>query len=245
MEQMPYQPQQDTGQKIFPSAAAYAASPTDLTTTSTDWKAGLPVLHGQCVTLRALKRSDASSLLALLTTEEVSRFISPPPTTLEGFEKFIEWTHRQRAAGQYACFAVVPQGTDVAVGIFQVRALETGFATAEWGFAIGSPYWGRGLFAEGSTMVLEFAFETVGVHRLEARASVENGRGNGALKKVGATLEGTLRQSFLKDGRYHNQHLWTILDADWRAEGRRPEFRLASFSSASSPAAPEVAPTIH
>lgn len=245
MEQMPFHSHQDAGQKIFPSAAAYAAVPKDLTTTSTDWKASLPVLHGQCVTLRALTLSDAPSLLALLTTEEVSRFISPPPTTLEGFEKFIEWTHRQRAAGQYACFAVVPEGTDVAVGIFQVRSLEANFTTAEWGFVIGSAYWGRGLFAEGAPMVLAFAFETLGVHRLEARASVENGRGNGALRKAGATLEGTLRQSFLKDGRYHNQHLWTILDADWRAEARRPEFRLASFSSTSSPAAPEVAPTIH
>lgn len=242
MEQMPYHPHQDAGQKIFPRVTAYTAPADRVTTTTTDWKAGLPVLSGSCVTLRELTLSDAPSLLALLTTEEVSRFISPPPTTLDGFEKFIAWTHRQRAAGQYACFAVVPQGTDVAVGIFQVRSLESSFATAEWGFVIGSAYWGRGLFAEGAPLVLGFAFETLGVHRLEARASVENGRGNGALRKAGATLEGTLRQSFLKDGRHHDQHLWTILDSDWRAEGpRRPEVRLSS----SLPAAPEVAITIH
>ena len=241
MERMPYQPHQDAGTKIFPGAAVYAEmSPAAATTT--DWKASLPVLHGRCVTLRELQLGDAASLLALLTTEEVSRFISPPPTTLDGFEKFIAWTHRQRSAGQYVCFAVVPEGTDIAVGIFQVRALQNEFEIAEWGFAIGSPYWGRGLFAEGSQLVLEFAFETLAVHRLEARACVANGRGNGALRKAGAQIEGTLRQSFSKDGRYHDQHLWTILAADWRAQAsRRPEFRLASGFGV----APEVTTTVH
>ena len=47
--------------------------------------------------LRELRASDAASLFALLTTEEVSRFISPPPSTVEGFERFIAWTLRQRA----------------------------------------------------------------------------------------------------------------------------------------------------
>jgi RimJ/RimL family protein N-acetyltransferase len=65
-------------------------------------------------------------------------------------------------------------------------------------------------------MMLEFAFETIGVHRLEARAAVRNGRGNGALRKMGATCEGVLRQSFLRNGDYLDQHLWSILDTDWR-----------------------------
>jgi hypothetical protein len=113
-------------------------------TVSTDWRRALPVLNGGMVTLRELRLSDAPSLLAMLATEEVARFISPPPTTVEGFERFIAWTHLERAAGNYICFAVVPAGMDTAVGIFQVRQLEPGFATAEWGFAIGSAYWGRG-----------------------------------------------------------------------------------------------------
>ena len=61
----------------------------------------------------------------MLTTEEVSRFISPPPTTVEGFERFIVWAQRERQAGNYACFAVVPDGMNTAIGIFQVRSLET------------------------------------------------------------------------------------------------------------------------
>src|SRR5262245_42750228 len=206
MEKMPYQPEMDMQTMLQASVAEVV---------STDWRAALPVLNGKTVTLRQLKASDAPSLFAMLTTEEVSRFISPPPTTVEGFERFIAWTLRMRDLGSYACFAVTMQGSDTAVGIFQLRELEPGFGTAEWGFAIGSAFWGSGAFADGAELLVQFAFETVGVHRLEARAAVKNGRGNGALRKIGAVQEGVLRRSFLKNGEYHDQVLWSIIDEDW------------------------------
>jgi [ribosomal protein S5]-alanine N-acetyltransferase len=192
---------------------------------TSDWRQQLPVMAGRQVRLRELRASDAPALFALLTTEEVARFISPPPTTVEGFERFISWTLRQRAAGTYACFAVTVAGQDTAIGIFQVRETEPGFATAEWGFAIGSPFWGLGIFEEGAELVLRFVFETLGVHRLEARAALRNGRGNGALRKVGAVQEGVLRKSFLRNGEYMDQALYAIVDEDWQAARsmRRPQ----------------------
>jgi [ribosomal protein S5]-alanine N-acetyltransferase len=185
--------------------------------TATDWRRQLPVLAAGAVTLRALRTSDAPSLCALLTTEEVARFISPPPTTVTGFEQFIAWAHTEQAAGRYVCFAVVPAGSDTAVGIFQVRQLDAAFDTAEWGFVLGSAYWGTGLFADGAKLVVDFAFDTIGVRRLEARAAIANGRGNGALAKVGAVREAVLRQSFNRHGQRLDQHLWSILADDWRA----------------------------
>ena len=183
---------------------------------STDWRERLPLLGGESITLRELKRSDAPTLCAMLSTDEVSRFISPPPTTVEGYERFIDWTHRQRAAGELVCFGIVPDGMSEAVGLIQVRSLEKGFRTAEWGFALGSPFWGNGMFMEGAQLVLDFAFEQIGVHRMEARSASHNGRGNGALQKLGAVQELRLRQSFLKHGTYYDQFLWSILDADWK-----------------------------
>src|SRR5262249_610677 len=152
-----------------------------------------------------------------LTTEEVSRFISPPPRTVEGFERFITWTIRQRELGQYVCFAVVPRGSDRAIGLFQVRTLDSDFTSAEWGFAIAYEYWGTGVFVDGARLVVDYAFEVVGVRRLEARAALKNGRGNGALQKIGAVPEAVLRRSFLRHGEYLDQALWTILAEDWLA----------------------------
>jgi RimJ/RimL family protein N-acetyltransferase len=206
MEKMPYR--DELQQAVVLS--------TTQTVVSTDWRQGLPTLRGRQVVLRELRASDAAPLFTLLTTEEVARFISPPPTTVAGFERFIEWALRHRAAGTYACFAVTVAGFDTAIGIFQVRSTEPGFGTAEWGFAIGSDFWGTGVFQDGAALVLDFAFDTIGVHRLEARAAVRNGRGNRALQKLGAVQECRLRSSFLKNGEYLDQMLYAMLDNDWR-----------------------------
>jgi RimJ/RimL family protein N-acetyltransferase len=189
-------------------------------TTTVDWRQSPPILIGSMLTLRQLRLSDAQSLLAMVSTDDVSRFISPPPTTIEGIERFIAGTHRERAAGNYVCFGVVPNEIDTAVGIFQVRRLDLEFAIAEWGFAIGSGYWGSGLFVDGAKLVIDFSFNIMGAHRLEARAVVANGRANGALRKVGAVQQSVLRSSFLRnDGEYLDQALWTIAKDDWRTGG--------------------------
>jgi RimJ/RimL family protein N-acetyltransferase len=197
-------------------------------TARSDWKQHIPVLGGEGVRLREIRQSDAPSLFAMLTSEEVARFISPPPATLEGFERFIAWTLLQRTAGAHVCFAVTLPGDDTAIGIFQVRRLSPNFDIAEWGFAIGSPFWGTGIFADAAALVLEFVFNAVGVRRLEARAAVQNGRGNGALLKIGAVQEGILRQSFVRNGQVLDQMLYSILEEDWRAS--RPVSRPISRS---------------
>ena len=214
MEKMPYRSELD----VRDVQSVPVAVPGIESVISTDWRQGLPVLCGRQVTMRELRASDAPSLFALLTEEEVSRFISPPQSTVEGFERFIAWTLRQRQAGSYVCFAVTLAGDDTAIGIFQLRELDPGFGTAEWGFALGSAFWGSGLFKEGADLMVTFAFDVVGVHRLEARAAIQNGRGNGALRKIGAVKEAVLRRSFLRRGEYLDQALWTIMEEEWRAK---------------------------
>ncbi len=194
---------------------ALAASPEACDGYRSNRRQALPLLAGEGVTLRALRASDAPTLLAMLTTEEVARFISPPPTTVDGFEKFIAWTHRQLMEGRYICFGMVPAGRTDAVGLIQVRALDQAFGLAEWGFAIGSGFWGTGIFQASARAVLDFVFAELPVYRLEARAVTENGRGNGALKKIGASCEAVLRQSFRRGATHMDQMLWSIERQDW------------------------------
>ena len=105
-----------------------------------------------------------------------------------------------------------------AVGIFQVRSLEPGFGTAEWGFAMGSQFWGTGIFVGRRAAGARLRVRRDRRARLEARAAVANGRGNGALRKIGAVQEGVLRRSFLRNGQHHDQVLWGILADDWRLQ---------------------------
>jgi RimJ/RimL family protein N-acetyltransferase len=200
MEKMPYQEQQRVQENTIPF----------------DWHFGLPTIAGDKVTLREVRESDAPALLAMLTSDEVAEFVSPLPRTVDGFEGFIAEAHNDRTRGNSFCFGVVPRGYDDAMGLFQVRQLEPGFGSAEWGFAIGSPFWGSGVFLEGAKSVIDFSFGVVGVHRLEARSIATNVRGNGALRKIGALQEGILRRSFQRNGRFFDQILWSIFKDDWR-----------------------------
>jgi RimJ/RimL family protein N-acetyltransferase len=196
-----------------------------------DWRFELPVLADADVVLREVSRSDAPALSALLTTPEITRFISPPPATVEGFERFIAGSQRLRAAGEGACFAITLRGFDTAIGIFQVRQVKPGedeagqvggaIDTAEWGFAIGSPFWGTGVFERGARMVADFAFSQMRIRRLEARCAARNGRGGHALRKLGATPEGVLRKALLCGGEYLDQVLYTIIASEWRGRGER------------------------
>lgn len=187
-----------------------------------DVKQALPVLVDASVVLRELQAGDAPALLAHLGTTEVSRYIQPLPTTVEGFEQYIGTARQERAEGLCATFGVQPAGVDHVVGVVQIRALEAGFAIAEWSVVIGSSYWGKGLFPNAARLVLDFVFGSLGATRLEARTATMNGRGNGALRKVGAVQEGVLRRAFRRQNQHYDQLLWALLAEDWRLQRQRP-----------------------
>jgi RimJ/RimL family protein N-acetyltransferase len=204
-------------------------SATEPVTAGASWRSGLPVLMGRRLRLREVRRTDAKSLMAMLTSSEITRFISAPPTTLDGFERFIAWAGCQRAAGSHACFVATLSGSETPIGLFQVTGIPRDLKAAEWGFVLATPFWGTGLFQEAARLLLDFAFETIGVHRLEARAAVLNGRGNGALLKIGAVQEGVLRRSFLRHGQMFDQVLYSIVGEDWR--GSHATLHAASAAS--------------
>ncbi len=176
-----------------------------------DWWDQVPVLCGPSIRLREVEAADAAALLELFNDLRVSQHLSTPPSSLCQFEGFIEWAQRQREAAKCVCFVVVPNGLQQPIGLFQLRALETGFSVAEWGFAMAPSFWSTGLFEEAATLVAEFGF-AIGVKRIEARAVVENGRANRALEKIGAKGEALLRKAFK-----HNepQFLWAIVSDEW------------------------------
>ena len=201
-----------------PSLAPPAPSPSPVA----QWRQALPSLRGERLTLRELRVEDGPALLPLIAAPEVTRFMSPPPEAPNWFATFITATARERQAGRYAGFAIVPHGQDEPVGLVQIRQLEPGFSTAEWGIAVGSAWWGKGLFEDTGRLVLGFAFETLGVHRLEARVAAQNARGNAAVGKLGAVAEGLLRRALrTSDGTTHDQILWAWLDDEWRREEAR------------------------
>jgi RimJ/RimL family protein N-acetyltransferase len=182
-----------------------------------DWRRRLPLLTDEAVTLRALRQSDAPSLLHHVSDARVLQYITPSPATVEGFRRYARWTHRERRRGGLACFGIVPAGATNAVGVMQVWPIEPDFSTAEWGFALGTAFWGSGLFTRASRMFVDAVFSQLHVYRLEARSVDANLRGNRAFERLGARRDGMLRGAF-RDGDVVRDHvMWSILAPEWRA----------------------------
>jgi ribosomal-protein-alanine N-acetyltransferase len=186
------------------------------------WRHALPELRGERVVLRELTRSDAPALHHVASMPEISRHTWPPPPTLEAVERYIEWTLVKRARGEYLCFGIVPRLETKIAGMFELRSFHPALARVELGFVLDPRWWGSGVFMEGAALVCSFAFNVLGVHRIEARASAENARGNAALRKIGARIEGRLRSAFISEGRHVDQYLWAIVNEASRAVASPP-----------------------
>lgn len=194
------------------------------------WRRALPVLAGDSVTLSELAPADAPGLRDILTLDTVSRYFMPPPTSLAAVRRYIEWARRERRRrGAYLCFAI--RRDRAVAGFFQLYRTTSASRTAELGFGLHPRYWGTGTFAESARLVCAFAFDTLGLQRLEARVVTENGRANRAMRKIGALAEGTLRQSFTKNGRRFDQTLWAILPGDVAAIRASSASRLGRRSA--------------
>jgi RimJ/RimL family protein N-acetyltransferase len=180
-----------------------------------EWRRGLPELGDGTVVLRELRLRDAQALVDHLHHSAVMKYIAPCPSTVEGFRRFIRWTHTERRNGRHVCYGIIPPGQTTPVGIVQIWPIERDFSTAEWGFALGESYWGTGLFVRGARLFIDMVFGTLGVFRLEARAVEENPRGNGVLRKLGAAAEGVLRGGFREGDVVRNYVMWSILESEW------------------------------
>jgi ribosomal-protein-alanine N-acetyltransferase len=192
-----------------------AAGPARITVT--DWRRELPVLHARTVSLREPAREDLPAIVSLLSLPDATRFGIDDRINEPSVRDFIAKVERDRAAGLAFTYAVTANSTGSVVGLVQVRQLDPAWEGAEWESTLSPSVRGTGAFLEMARLAGSFAFDEIGAHRIEARVILQNGRANGALLKLGAVQEGVLRKSFLRNGEYLDQTLWTILDEDWRS----------------------------
>jgi [ribosomal protein S5]-alanine N-acetyltransferase len=83
--------------------------------------------------------------------------------------------------------------------------------TAELGYWLGEPYWGKGLMTETVAKVTAYGFEQFGLVRIYAEPYAYNAASCRLLEKAGYVLEGRLRSSVIKDGQIHDQYMYAAV----------------------------------
>jgi [ribosomal protein S5]-alanine N-acetyltransferase len=186
------------------------------------WTDRVPPLRGDLTTLREVAATDVYTLFTLFSDPAVTRYMAPPPPTLAKFAGFVEWSHQQRARGQGVCLGIVPDGMTAAVGVLQVRCVDSTSSDVEWGFVLSAHFWSTGVFSDAANVLVKFAFTTMHVQRLEARIALRNRRAQAAMQKLGARFESTLADSSPQGIPRDPESVWTLQEHDWRNRALNP-----------------------
>jgi ribosomal-protein-alanine N-acetyltransferase len=181
----------------------------------------LPVLMGRRVLLREPREEDAAPLYGYTSDPDVTRFLAvEPPASQDDTLYFIARCREFRAQDREYTFVIAEIARDQALGVIGLRHVDPPMRTAQVGTWLGRAYWGTGANAEAKGLLLDFAFGPLALHRVEARIAVANERSRRAFERLGATREGTLRESFVKGGAFLDQDLYVVLEQDWRRRRR-------------------------
>jgi len=175
-------------------------------------------IHGRLVTLRPLRRSDAPSLDRVLRDMRATRWL-PPRVRRETGEQFVERVLQEQRTGRGLAFAIVPQGSQEAVGQIRLFDWYPPEQRAEIGYWIRRAYWGRGFATEALRLTCQAGFRRLHLHRIDANVVAENVASAKVLEKVGFREEGVARSSARVGQGWADVRIFGLL---------RPEFRVAS-----------------
>jgi [ribosomal protein S5]-alanine N-acetyltransferase len=176
----------------------------------------LPTITTERLRLRWLVIDDVPALHAIFGDAEVCRYWSRPALRDLAAAAELQREIEQRfVEGSLFQWGIADRATDHVVGTCTLASLSPEHRRAEIGFALARSAWGRGYIAEALPALLDFAFESLALHRVEADADPRNGRSIRALEKMGFTREGHQRERYWVNGEAQDGVLFGLLRREW------------------------------
>jgi len=168
--------------------------------------------------LRRLETGDAAAYLGIFSDTETMRFWSGEPIdTLdearEMLDRDLEWV----ASGAALCWGIARPENDRLVGKISLYLFSRQNRRAEVGYILDRAYWGRGLMFEALTAVLDFTFDELALHRIEADVDPHHAASLALLEKLGFAREGRFRDRWRVHGKWHDSVMLGLLARDYRA----------------------------
>lgn len=184
---------------------------------SDPWGHMLPTLMGQRVVLRWPLESDATELFEIFGDPEVMRFWSHEPfKDIGAAAALVREIHRFFAERVLFQWVVTDKHSGSVIGTCTLHRWCARHRRAEVGFALRRSYWGGGWMREAVSLMVEFAFTTLNLHRLEADVDPRNYRSLGLLERLGFRREGLLIERFHMGDEVQDSVLLGLLVRQWR-----------------------------
>ena len=178
------------------------------------------MIVGECVRLRPVEREDLPRFVTWFGDKEVRRHLTLYlPFSMAQEERWFEGL-LDRLEKQQAVLLAIETADGVHIGNIGLHAIDWKNRSAELGIAIGEKdYWDRGYGTDAIRTLLDLAFGEMNLHRVALRVDADNARGIRCYEKAGFCREGTLRDQVFREGRYHDQHVMSILQSEFNANG--------------------------
>ena len=173
-------------------------------------------IESERLLVRLVAESDLPALLEVNASDEVTALL--PYARWQSMADAEAWLGRMtaiQATGLALQFVVVDKPSARAIGTSLLFRYEEGSARAELGYALGRAHWGRGLMHEALTALVDCAFGTMGLRRLEAEVDTRNRPSARLLARLGFTQEGLLRQRWVTKGEAKDMEMYGLLRDEW------------------------------
>lgn len=181
-----------------------------------EWSDQLPRLVASRVDLRWLTEADVPALYAVFSDPEVMRYWSSPafvdPSQGMALLRSIHEYFRSKSLLQWG---IARQADDLVIGTCTLSHIDVTHRRAEVGFALGRAHWGQRIMSEVLPTVIEFAFGSLGLHRLEADVDPRNLRSLRVLERQGFQREGHLRERYHVNGEIQDALILGLLRSNW------------------------------
>jgi ribosomal-protein-alanine N-acetyltransferase len=186
----------------------------------------LPTLLTERLALRWLTPADVPALYEVFSDPEVTQYWSAPALAdLTAAEALLAEIREAFARRTLLQWGIARRADDRVVGTCTLAGLTPAHRRAELGFALGRPHWGRGYIAEALPALVSFAFEELGLHRLEADVDPRNRASIRTLERLGFRQEGYLRERYHLHGEIQDALLYGLLHREWVDAQRRADAR--------------------
>jgi RimJ/RimL family protein N-acetyltransferase len=178
----------------------------------------LPTLDAPRVRLRWLTFDDVPALFDLFSDPEVTRYWSRPEwTDLGSARALVEEIHACFARRELFQWGIVLREDDRVIGTCTLGHLDATHRRAELGYALARAAWGKGFAREAIHRVIAFAFDELGLHRIEADVDPRNARSIASLEGAGFRREGYLRERWHVNGEICDGLMYGLLRHEWRS----------------------------
>jgi [ribosomal protein S5]-alanine N-acetyltransferase len=167
---------------------------------------------------REVSTDDLSNVHQLHSLPETDEFNTLGiPKSIQDTEIIIsDWLALQNAKPQTSyVFCLDLVDTKQFIGLIALNIGKPKYRSAEVWYKIDSKYWGKGYATEALTTLLDFSFNVLKLHRIEAGCAVENIASIKVLEKVGMTKEGMKRKKLPIRGDWKDNYFYAILDEDF------------------------------